>query len=214
MRSAIADSLFLWVGILVTISIIWILGIFGMKSREIANAHINQEAKQAEFRELANAQPYIDIEREITGDDLVEFITDNGGYYTYYIKFKDKNASSVTKELNTNIVEISEGSPAYNIAKRDVIDNLGSDWLPGDAEIFADTAVWSQYFLSYKLFGNSLISRFKPIILVNQSNTKFNFGSAQWTNIKGYTSSGKTIYYSLADVVSGDYEFVIVYEEV
>lgn len=214
MRSAIADSIFLWLGIVVTISLVCILSFFGTKSHEMGNAQINQEAKQSEFRELAKAQPYVDIEREVTGDDLVEFITDNGGYYTYFIKFKDINTSSVTKELATNIVEISDGSPSYEIAKRDVLNNLGDNWLPGDAEIFANTAVWSQYFLSSKLFGNSLTSQFKPVILVNKSNTKYSDGSADWTNIKTYSSIGEPIYYSLADIVSGEYDFVIVYEEV
>lgn len=207
MKQSIADSIFLLLGIIVAMSIVTFVSMIGSLSNRLNDDKVNKEANMALLEKVADANPYTDISRVITGDDVIEFITDNGAVYDYYIHFKNGSVRAIVKD-----------SIDFVTAKQSVIDNLPDDVLPGDAESYANTALWSQYYLSSEVFDTKVTSDFKPMILVNHTSEEDSVNTSQlsgedflgWTK---YKDSGKTLQYTFMDVVDTDAEFIIVYVE-
>lgn len=218
MKSAVADMIFLLVGLLAGITLVTFIAILGTESHQLGSDLEDRRAMNVQMNMVAEAQPFVDIEREISGDDLVEFLTDNGGLYNYEIllnyngersdRLKDISTKEVTKGSNKYIqIDIKEGSKAYEHASETVKKNL-KGYTSGDLEAYASTALWSQFYLAEVVLNDALPSRFKPIILVNNS------GSSDTSNWTEYKDTNKQLKYTLVDVLGGDKEFVIVYQEV
>lgn len=210
MRQAVSEVIFLLIGVIVGISLITFTAFIGNLSHRLDNDKINKEARVQVMEKAADAQPYADISRLITGDDIVEFITDNGAFYNYYIKFRDGEIRAITPD-----------SDDYNLAKEAVKKNLPSDMLEGEAEAYASTALWSQYYLSHEIFGDRISNSYRPVILVNRTGKANSLSENGYANIDGtnkygwskYKDETNQIQYTFLDIIDTEEEFVIVYEE-
>ena len=210
MEQAVSETIFLLLGIIVGISLVSFVAFIGSISSCLDNNKINKEAKVQMMEKAADAQPYADISRLITGDDIVEFITDNGALYNYYIKFKDGTITEITKD-----------STDYNKAKEAVKSHLPSDMLEGEAEAYASTALWSQYYLSHEIFGDKVSNKYRPVILVNRTGKENSLSDNGYAEINGtnkygwskYKDEVNQIQYTFLDIIDTGDEFVIVYEE-
>lgn len=229
MKDAVAETILILVGLLAGISILMFVAMLSSKSHQMEYGVIDREAKNYSLNKVAEAQSFVDINRAITGDDMIEFITDNGARYKYMIKtYKREGADN---RLNFSEVKgryyIEAGSKEYTEAKNKVKSAISATMPEGEAELYANTALWSQTYLT-KLLGDRLPSKFKPVIYVNRSgiervldssDIKYDVTRAdsRWTNIKETSIvDGKTvpIPYTFIDVVDSEEEYVIVYEEV
>lgn len=221
MKDAVAETILILVGLLAGISILMFVGMLSSKSHQIGYGVTEKESRTKSLAKVAEAQPFVDINREISGDDMVEFITDNGIRYKYMIKTYKETAGKLDFSRVKNKYYIEEGSKEYANAKKKVMEIVSSDTLLGDAEMYASTAVWSQTYLT-KMLGDRLTSKYKPVIYVNRSGVERVLDSSDdkydvtradsgWTSIK---DKDNNIPYTFIDVVDSEEEFVIVYEEV
>ena len=203
MKDSVAEMLVQTVGILVGIALIMFVALLSSKSHEIGGNIEDNKAKYLNLNQVADAQSFVDSTRQISGDDVVEFITDNGSRYAYIIKTYE-----ITTKDDKDIPDKTR--PRANL----------TDVPAGEAETYASTALWSQYYLTTNVLGDRLTSQFTPHIYVNRSgkeganNVNVTDPNSGWKNVKGKDSNGNDIEYSFLDVYGSEDEFVIVYDEV
>lgn len=223
MKDSVAEMILQTVGVLVGIALIMFVGLLSSKSHEVGNDIIDKDARYLSLNQVADAQSFVDCTREISGDDIVEFITDNASRYSYIIKTYEKIEKDgkliPDKNRPKNTYYIVEGGSLYNDAKNKVKSHL-VNMLPSEADVYASTALWSQYYLTSNVLGDRLTSQFTPHIYINRSgkegvnNVDVTNPNSGWINIKGQDTNGKDIEYTFIDVYGSEDEFVIVYEEV
>lgn len=223
MKDSVAEMLVQTVGILVGIALIMFVALLSSKSHEIGGNIEDNKAKYLNLNQVADAQYFVDSTRQISGDDMVEFITDNGSRYAYIIKTYEittKDGKDIPDKTRPRAnLYVIEGGTLYNDAKNRVKAKL-TDVPAGEAETYASTALWSQYYLTTNVLGDRLTSQFTPHIYVNRSgkeganNVNVTDPNSGWKNVKGKDSNGNDIEYSFLDVYGSEDEFVIVYDEV